>query len=70
VDDLRTLHDLRVKVGEHGIRLDNLEQWRDDQKDLVVTKHEFYPVRALAYGIAGIILSAVLVAFLKLVIVG
>jgi len=39
-------------------------------KNNLVSKHEFSPVKMIAYGIAGLVISSVLVAILSMVVRG
>jgi len=39
-------------------------------KNNLVSKHEFSPVKLIAYGIAGLVISSVLVAILSMVVRG
>lgn len=40
----------------------------EDRMQHFITRWEFHPVRSLAYGLAGTVLSAILLAILKLVL--
>jgi len=47
---------------------DAIQDLRDEVKDTYVTKDEFTPVRMVAYGLVGTIVTGVLIAILTTVV--
>ena len=65
------VRDVDTRVEHVEGRLERLNDKLDHIKDAIdklVTRHEFYPVRLIAYGLAGGILMTVLMAVLSKVV--
>lgn len=62
----------KVNIAVIGIKIQNIEKTVTEMNEKLdahyVTKDQFEPVRNLVYGLVGIILTAVIVAVIKLVL--
>ncbi|MGI0021633.1 MAG: hypothetical protein ACRD9Q_02115 [Nitrososphaeraceae archaeon] len=57
--------ELRMEVARLGVKVGSIET----QLTNLVTKPEFLPVRNIAFSLAGLVLSSVVVAFLRLIFI-
>ncbi len=65
-DDL--LHELKLELALLGQKVQHLKEDFDDQVEKFVTHDQFYSVRLLTHGLAGLILTGVVGALIASVI--
>jgi septal ring factor EnvC (AmiA/AmiB activator) len=67
-DEIRAMSDLRHEVAERLARMETRLNALEQALTRLISREEFTPVRAIAYGLAGGVLVAVCGAILRLVV--
>ena len=64
-------HDLLMRIDERTEKIcDSMESWESRLKNDYVSQSEFWPIKTIVYGGAGIVLVAVMTAIVALVVKG